>query len=572
MRKLLTRPLHFFLLLAGINLVWRGLFMFVSQGSYTDGILQLECFRFGLTYWPPLFAVLARSIGWLAGLELAGRIVALLAGALAVFPIGVAAERLFGMRAARWALIAWTAGPLALRWSVQPMSDMPMTALWCGALVAALLAVQACRPDLFPGPASRPVPEPDGRRAIQWLLLASICGALGMLTRYQAALLGPLLVAVIWSLRDARRKLGQPGYAAWLTLLPWLAPPLWTLRAGIDPLRNHFEQIGQRAGYGVGQALLNYWFAFEEFVMRTPYFLSYGLFVFLLYGLFRVQWSTTRLRRAGWVALYLTLALLVLQSVFASFQSRYLLPLMPIACVYIGHGLATWQRHTERQRVLGVAVSGVAILWGLIFSALVGAWQGQPFLDLKQAAQFVGARAREGEGVRIFTNDFYNLEIGPVKTIFWSERDADNVHMFLTRGGAEDPVRFGRAYPVTGDYILVSSIHAGGPERARLVAVHLKETLPAEEVEVFARRALPLLPDIMEGPEGMSQNPLAVLLRYRPQDFQTRVLRALDPTALIEPAAAQGSDEAIEALREQRRRTQEKLEDIGERLEDEARE
>src|SRR5689334_15471093 len=94
----------------GINLIWRFAFWPYSRSSYSDGILQIDCFRMGPTlgFWPPLFALLTRTVSWIpgVGLEEGGRLIATLCGACVVWPLAAIAKRLFGARAALWAMIA----------------------------------------------------------------------------------------------------------------------------------------------------------------------------------------------------------------------------------------------------------------------------------------------------------------------------------------------------------------------------------------------------------------------------------------------------------------------------------
>ena len=156
-------------------------------------------------------------------------------------------------------------------------------------------------------------------------------------------------------------------------------------------------------------------------MLVSPYFMTYGLFGFMLYGLFRIQWSTARLRWTGWVALYLTAVLIVLHAVFSAFQSRYLLPLLPFACIFAGHGLAVWQRRVEQRKWLLWALAAPAAGWGLIFSALVGIWQGNPFGDLKAAGEAIRAMNLP-DSARIYSNEQYNEKIHGAKLKFWSGR------------------------------------------------------------------------------------------------------------------------------------------------------
>jgi hypothetical protein len=495
-----------------VALLWRAMFLPVSRGCYTDGILQIECFRYGMTYWPPLYALMARLVAWIpgVGLEEGGRLVALLAGALVVWPLGAMARRLFGLRGAFWAMAAWVVSPMALRWSVQPMTDMPMVALWTGALAALTIAVEHDLPGLFPDGGKGRAPNP--RLGNQWLLLASALGALATLTRYQGILLLPLTLLAASRLGALRRVTPHRTFSPWWTQPVWLIVPLWALRKGMAPLANHFQQIGARAGnQGPFVALLHvYWNMFESFLVASPYFVAYGLFGFMLYGLLRTNWATARLRWTGWMALYLALAVLAVQSVFSSFQERYLLPLIPLVCLFAGHGMATWERRAGEGVARFWLVAGPALAHAVVFSALVGVFQGNPFLDIKLAARDVRDRMNLPADQRIVTNEFYNENIGAVKVNFWS--------------GGHPAVLLGGTRLRAGDVILLSSFYAGGPEPYLRLLQRLKENPAIEQVgQPFGCQSVPLLPDLM--PDPYNQNPMAWNLRYLPQSFQTTLLR-----------------------------------------------
>jgi len=538
--KKLSRPLVFTLSFAALGLVWRLLFLPVSQSSYTDGILQVDMFRQGLSYWPPLFALMARALAWLpgVGLEGAGRLVALLAGVLILFPLCAAARRLFGLRAAFWAMAAWLASPMALRWSLQCMTDMPALALWTAALAALILGLEQYLPGLFPQ--AGPAPEPSARTGNQWLLIASLTAALATLTRYQGILLLPLILVAVWTCARVARSLPTRAYNAWLTLLPWLAVAGWGALQGMRSLAMHRQQIGQRA------SVVSYWEFFESFLLIAPYFVTYGLFGFFLYGLFRTQWSTARLRWTAWACLYLGLAVLVGQSIFQSFQERYLLPLLPLICLFAGHGLAVWERRCERHPLRFWGLAGPTLAWGLLFSALVAVEQGSPFLDLKQAALEV--RRLNRPAAQVFSNETFNPLISTVKTSFWSGRSVTLLDSEAVNAGALKP----------GDLIVLSSYNAGGLEAYRELKAQLIQGLPARPIhESFARTALPLLPDIMQesGPKsGTAQSPAAWYFRNRRQYFETALLEVqaasgAEPLRPIPPRPA-GESGAIKQLEE----------------------
>lgn len=526
-----------------LNLGWRLAFLPACQSAYTDGILQVDMFRQGVSFWPPLYAVLARLLVWIPGLGLegAGRAVSILCGVGVLWPLLAVTRRLFGLRAGLWAMAAWTATPMALQWSLHVMTDMPFAFFWMGTLAAALCAVESYRPGLFPRQEIAPAPTPV--QGAQWLLIASACGALATLVRWQGVLLLAPLGVAAWQLRRVAHALpGRHGPNPLVTLLPWLAVPAWLLQ-GAGSLARHMHQIGARTGAGVWPTLLNYWNVFEDFLLKSPYFLGYGVFGFMLYGLFRTQWTTERLRGWGWLCLYLGLAVFGMQAVFSSYQARYLLPLVPLACLFAGHGLATWERHSEGRMVKFWGLVLPTLAYGLIISALVVVYQGNPFKDIKDAALFVkGLNLPEGR--RVLANETYNAELSTVKTSFWSGRKVALLDL------SKEP-------PRPGDIIILSSYNATNLSLYYDIRELLLKNCGARKLAAFARTAVPLMTDIMDN--GLyAQNPMGWVLRYQPQRFETIVLEIPgaarpemknEPLQPIPPEATEAAAEKMKALR-----------------------
>src|SRR5262249_55854451 len=133
-----------------------------------------------------------------------------------------------------------------------------------------------------------------------------------------------------------------------LTLLPWALLIVWGLVSQLlttstgqevslfASLQKQYEQFAGRTDKSFFQTIFNYWFVFEQFVLASPYFVTYGIFGFFLYGLFRIKFSTKRILMSIAVAGYLTLGILVLQSAFQAYQCRYLLPLIPFVLIIAG--------------------------------------------------------------------------------------------------------------------------------------------------------------------------------------------------------------------------------------------
>lgn len=512
----MKHPRHFYPVIGfvTVGLLWRLLFLPVSQSTYTDGVLQLETFRLGISYWPPLFPLLAQLLALLPGLGLegGGRLVSILAGTWVFVPLAIVSAKLYGWRAARWSMVLWLVSPLAMRWSLQPMTDMLAASLWASALGAWVLAAQALRPECFADEQARSNAA-EGRG---WLLLAALAGALATLTRYQGIFLFLPSVLMLWVLRRGNAGDMVRRGAPWWTLAPWLAVPLWLLREGPAPLLRHFEQISDRSqSAGWLQTFTQiYWNQFEQFIATSPYWLTWGIFGVLLYGLFRTRWATPRLLCFGALALYGALAIVALQSVFSSFQFRYMLPLVPMVCVFGGHGLATWERHNEKRRVMRWALAAPVVLYALVFTSLVMVYQGSPFREFKQAGEYL-AGLELAEGQQILSNETYNAKLpGPHKLRFWS--------------GREDIDSLGAVPLRPGDILVLSSFYAGEPARYAQMIAQLQKSWRVEKLEQFSHRLYPLLPNLTDK-AIMHDNPLAWQVRYQPQRFEIIIFKLVAP-------------------------------------------
>lgn len=499
--------------LALLNFFWRLVFLPFSDAAYTDGVLQIDMFGRGLTYWPPLYAILTRLVAQIPGLELesAARLLSMIFGSIAVIPTGLIARQLFGQRAAVFACLVYLASPIPLRWSMQVMTDAPFMAIWMGSLAFTLQGCQKIWPELF-DQAKEKTPV-DLKAGGQCLLLGALAGALATLTRYQGIFLFPVgcLVALAAG-RTALSAKERPGMPMGVSILPWLVVPIWILRNGLDSVQVHLEQISQRSSAGTwSQTLLNYWWYLEEFVLDSPYYLTWSVFGFFLYGLFRIQYTTKRIRLSAWAALYLSAAIFGMHAVFQAFQTRYLLPLVPLVCVIAGHGLSVWQRRCAERPGRFWMLAGPAFAYAILFSSLVAFQQGTPFLDIKQAGEYL---RNLPEDTRIFSTEIYNRKIGAAKLEFWS--------------GGRKIEYLAEGQPLAeGDYIVLPSVYGSPQGGGWLKYSELRRIIlssaPTTEVQQFAYVSYPLLPDIMEEPET-HVNPLAFHLRYFRQNFQTSVI------------------------------------------------
>ncbi|MBN1867716.1 glycosyltransferase family 39 protein [Candidatus Sumerlaeota bacterium] len=484
------------------NAVLRYALIGINAGEYTDGIIQIVQFDLPRTFWPPLYPALIQGLVAL-GVEPipAGRLISWAASVLLVFPMWSIARAWGGRRTALFALALYSASPVALRWSIRVMTDMPF-ALFFMLACAGLLSWRG-------GESARREAGEMRSSRVAWATLLAVAATM---TRYQGLMLAPL---TLWAAGMAWRGRARGRWAAVAAQIVWLALPIYlaTQRFG------HIEQIVSRQSPSVWATLLNYWYCFEMFLFLAPYVLTLPVFVFFAIGI--VQPPPEEEARRPAIALkplflYVALAVLCSQSVFQSFQSRYLLPSIPFALICAGAGMARAERflmaHGRRGRAAFFAAVTVTVCVSAGFALASVSLQRGAFGDIFAA----GRRIREmhlAPGTRIFSNETYTHANG-VKLAFASGRAVELIPEVEGRPERMPP----------GSIIAVHTAYGGPQETARLLG-RLRDRYNVEPIQDgrFVSRLVPLLPDIMEEPLT-HQNPLAWLLRYRSQYFETMLL------------------------------------------------
>lgn len=487
-----------------LNLVVKFALICLNQAEYTDGILQLTVFQNRAGLYPPLYGALA----WLlehAGLDLtvAGRVVSILAGSLAVIPIYLMARMVYGDNAARFAALFYTIAPLALRWSARVMTDALFLCLVSFSLWLMMMAWARIRRE-------------DRMRGADGLLaLGSLFAALAALTRYQGAFLAvPLMVvAGCFVLRQRR--------VPWLLLttsVAWAALPLWMHFAGFV----HGGQFASRTGKTAFDTVLAYLNALESFVLIAPYYFCYPVALFALVGLFRARVLPGMGAAFAVPWLLWAIVILAVQSAFGSFQYRYMLPLFPAVLVMAGGGCA-WaeQALASRGRLRWFSLLlGASVVYMALFSMALLVFQRQAFGDQKAAAEYV--RANVPPAVTVVSNEQYGAftELGCPKMTFWSGRRVEPLAKYLQ----PSMLGIGEVSIPAGTVLVLSTAYLGDAGFEALRG-YLTSRYHIRVVASFDSMVVPLHDDIMETP-GTSQNPIGWVYRYTPQSFSTQVLVA----------------------------------------------
>lgn len=480
------------------NLALRWMLLGFNEAEYTDGILQLTVFENRAGLYPPLYGALAYLLEpFTASREAAGRIISAVAATLALIPVYLFTVELARPCAARFSALFYTLCPLVLRWSIRVMTDSLFLFFSSFALYF-----------LFRSYKTRNVPQTSDR----WLAWANIFAAASALTRYQGALLALIVATQAFALAIQWRRL------PWLTLvasLTWFALPAWMSMNGFV----HQAQFSERTTGPWVAALLAWLNLGESFVLIFPYYVGWPIFLFALVGFMRVDWSVPGRRYFLLVWSIWGAMLLALQSVFGSFQYRYLMPVFPAVIALAGAGASYLEfKWIERGRPwLFTVVLVLALAYLMLFSAAVLVFQRQAFGDQRAAADFV--RSQVPKEATVIANERYGnfFALGCVKLSYWSQREVEPVYNYLPPK-PEAPLP--KIIP-PGSYVVLGNAY-GGDEFVDYLLALLTYYYHMRNVASFSTTVYPLMDDIMVNPM-FNQNPLAWVLRYSPQLFSTHI-------------------------------------------------
>ena len=209
---------------------------------------------------------------------------------------------------------------------------------------------------------------------------------------------------------------------------------------------------------------------------------------------------------------YVGIALFVIQTVFSSFQSRYLLPLVLLLLIFAGGGLAAIYEKLKFATKTFTIILLVILAYSFVFAFGVMILQRGVFGDIREAGQFL--RTVPGSAP-IYSNEIYKRNFTGNKLAFYSDRPIRYVGIKPAPDGriALDP-------PLPPGAILCLHSAYGGLGFFQQLLSHLQRHYNLTELKRFHASIVPLLPDVMEEPVS-HQNPLAWFLRYQKQRFYT---------------------------------------------------
>ncbi len=488
-----------FLLISFLCLLIIRLFLLnINEGEYTDGILLINQFSEPNDIYPPFYSLLAFIFGGFGNwLEFGGKIVSALFSSLLIFPLYKTAEKISDKKSAQYSCLLYIVAPIPLRWGIRVMSDALFSFIFLSSFYFFILYYI----NYFSNQSSR---NKENERN---LVIGIILSILATLTHYRGIILLPvsLISLLLILIRDKQFNI-RIFFAHFL----WLFIPLWIFLRGF----RHFTQIEERMAGSFIETFFNYFNNFESFVLLFPYFLTYPTAFFVLYGLFKGKILLGNKKVFFFITFLLTAQLLVLQSVFSSFQSRYLLPIIPLLLIIGGIGIEEFRKNIldfKYQRKLFKYFLYITMIWGIVFSLSVCYFQKGAFGDLKSAGKYIKSLNYPKNKI-IFSNEFYKEDLTGIKLAFWS-------------GNKINMVKDYRNLP-PGSILVLHSAYGG---RTNFIDTqnNLANLYRLKVLKRFESKIIPLLPEIMEEP-GTHQNPAAWIFRYRQQKFETVVYEIID--------------------------------------------
>ena len=487
------------------SLAIRILFWGINSAEYTDGIVQITLFENENKFWPPMYTFLIKFLE-LFGIDgiSAGKIISISSGVLTLIPIFLLSFKLWGRRTAIFSAILFSIAPMSLRWNIRVMTDSLFVFL--STLIFYLSFVTFVSIEN----------NSKLRKSIIPFSVAVFLTPILILTRYQGVLFLPFIFLCYFFICKNNRRV---EILPIISLISFVLIFIWLQYRGVG----HSVQFVERAGTSLTDVLKNYATVFESFVAYMPYFLTYPVFILMIYAFCREDFSDSNKKFLLYFTLYYFFALLILQTMFQSFQERYFYPIVPFVSIFAGRGidlLIVAVRFIERIKrrinaTATIAIRYILIILSFTYIIVLGLavlyFQRDAFGDLRRSAEFL--KSVEPNAI-IFSNENNHTLPACIKDKFWSRRKVE----LLT-----NDYIFGDQFLPGGSYLCLHSAY-GGLNNFGALLMTLKKRYTLEEMYSTQSVIYPIFPDIMQEPY-FHQNPLALTMKYTKQTFYSYVFR-----------------------------------------------
>jgi hypothetical protein len=479
-RVLTSRQWFWFLLILG--LATRLPLLSNSTTENTDGILNLTYFspdlvdtpRFCILPGYPLMLWVGTHLG-LNGI-LWGRVLAMIASLLFLIPLWRLCRRWMSVEMSGMVSLMALFSPLLWQWSLRVMADTwLLLAFWAG-------LERLC------------VAYVDKNERV-WVE-ACLWGALAAFVRPEGFLLAPW---ILWILFKINKPMIWKG--VFFFFLLWAIPIIFLGARFSTIFLAYQEGLGIAGGISeMDSPLLNFAQHLYAYMTQPAFVFTPLLFLLALGGLWRMAWFKSPVGQAWRRIIFPVCSLVFLSRLIpTAYQDRYLLLLLPLFLVSAGMELETlfldWKRRRGefKAMVLKNSLLTFGLLYQILFSMLVIAYQSDSFGDLQRSAQF--------------------LKTLPVNAVIYSDE------IPKTQYWAGRPIRpqILPFNPMPGDYLVLHSFYT---PRLGFVDRTLKDRYGAEILHSDSSVIIPILTDLMTDPT-LQNRVGATAFRFDPQFFQS---------------------------------------------------
>ncbi len=475
------------------------LFLFgINSAEYTDGIVQITLFENENKFWPPVYTILIGFVRLLGvdGIS-AGKLISIVSGVLTIIPIFLLSYRAYNKRTAIFAAILFSIAPMSLRWNIRVMTDSLFVFLSTLIFYLCFVSNMGNSHDRSPQP-------PAEKLSIIPFSVAVFLIPILILTRYQGIIFLPFILLCYIIICKNRKRIEVLPI---ISLVSFLLIFFWLKYRGVG----HSIQFIERAGSDIAATVKNYAIIFESFLAYMPFFVTYPVFLLMIYTFFKSDFSDRNKKHILYFSIYYFVALLVLQTMFQSFQERYFYPIIPFASIFAGRGIDLLINEKKIKASVRYILIILSFSYVILLSSAVLYFQRDSFGDLRSSAEFLKTTE---ENAVIFSNED-NHSLPPcIKDKYWSGR---NIILL------DSDYLSGKKLLPEGCYLCLHSAY-GGFNGFRNLLMALGSQYNLEELYSSQSTLYPIFPDIMQEPY-FHQNPLALTVRYSKQTFYSYIFR-----------------------------------------------
>jgi hypothetical protein len=432
-----------------------------NEAEFTDGYQLLTWSLDHPTRWHPLYPLLIKPFAVIVDPVIAGRLISIASGFLAMLVLSRIAARVYGQRSATVMAWLYTASPLFFWCNIRVLTESTFQLLFCFSALLFLLSLNNDRPHV---PAA--------------FIFVS---GLSALTRPEGFILLPAVAYVLYQQviqkpRNRRMVLSVAALFSWFLCLVWSF-----LISSSDSYSNIF--VTNMSEFQWGHAFHR----LTSYIEVYPYILFYPFFVYALFNIVTHERRPFGFAAWKYLLLYVHVAFAVLLFFHPAWTTRFLLIPVSLLLVEASAGLVNSR----------VAVKTALVACCFSFAFLAIYLQKGMFADFKTSA--IAIKKISGEH-RVISDE-------QAKTDYYLGKPVISYESNLELQ--------------TGDLLILHSYNTDlNREKEFLDGRYVYQALVSTETSI-----LPLLANSALGEIQYSNSPVALLQRFHQQRFQSVVLK-----------------------------------------------